>query len=297
MRHETVKTKRIYDSQINVTMTKEIVSVIVPTYNSGAYLEACLLAIKEQTYHNVELIVVDNNSTDETKEIARKYTDKVFNKGPERSAQRNYGVLKSVGRYVLIIDSDMELSKNVVESCVHVMQVDANMKGVVVPEESFGEGFWAQCKKLERSFYVGVSWMEAARFFRRDAFDSVNGYDEDNTGTEDYDLPQRIMGKYGKNVIGRIDDLIYHNEQKLSLIKTCKKKFYYAQKLDAYRSQSANAHNFSKQSSLLERYKLFFSQPKKLFAHLDIGFGMLFMKTSEYASGTFGYLLGIVKNK
>jgi len=48
---------------------------------------------------------------------------------------------------------------------------------------------------LERSFYVGVPWMEAARFFPRAVFDEMHGYDEDNTGTEDYDLPQRIAAE------------------------------------------------------------------------------------------------------
>ena len=147
-----------------------LVSVIVPTYNSNKYLDECLNSIKNQTYKNTELIVIDNNSTDNTKEIARRYTDKVYNQGPERSAQRNFGVNQSNGEYVVIIDSDMVLADKVIESCVEKIQVGENIKGIIIPEESFGEGFWAQCKKLEKSFYVGVKWMEAARFFEKKAF-------------------------------------------------------------------------------------------------------------------------------
>lgn len=79
------------------TGNQPLVSVIVPTYNSEKFIGACLESIKNQMYTNIELIVVDNNSTDKTKEIAWRYTDKVFNKGPERSAQRNFGAKNSIG--------------------------------------------------------------------------------------------------------------------------------------------------------------------------------------------------------
>ncbi len=60
-------------------MENPLVSVIIPTYNSSRTLEKCLESIKNQTYKNVEIIVVDNNSTDNTKEIAKKYTGKAYN--------------------------------------------------------------------------------------------------------------------------------------------------------------------------------------------------------------------------
>ena len=137
----------------------ELVSVIVPTKNSDKTLDECLLSIKNQTYNNIELIIVDNYSDDNTANIAKKYTKLVFNKGPERSWQRNYAAKKASGKYILVIDSDMILSKNVVSECVNKINKSTSNSGVVIPEESFGEGFWAQCKKLERSFYVGVSYM------------------------------------------------------------------------------------------------------------------------------------------
>jgi glycosyltransferase involved in cell wall biosynthesis len=61
-------------------MNNLLVSVIIPTYNSSRTLEKCLESIKNQSYKNIEIIVVDNNSKDNTKEIALKFTDKVFNK-------------------------------------------------------------------------------------------------------------------------------------------------------------------------------------------------------------------------
>ena len=136
---------------------KPLVSVIVPTRNSEKFIGKCLESISKQTYSRIEIIVVDNNSTDRTKEIAKKFTKKVYNKGPERSAQRNYGAKMSKGSFVLFIDSDMVLTSKVVGECVLSIG-----KAVIIPEKSFGKGFWAKCKALEKSFYIGVDWIEAA---------------------------------------------------------------------------------------------------------------------------------------
>lgn len=277
-------------------MPLPLVSVIVPTYHSSKFLGECLKSIKNQTYKNIELIVIDNNSIDNTTEIAKKYTNKVFSKGPERSAQRNYGAQKSTGEFLLIIDSDMLLSKDVVRDCVELILGNPTIKAIIISEESFGEGFWSQCKKLERSFYVGIEWLEAARYFRRSVFFEMGGHDEMNTGTEDYDLPQRIEHRYGRNVIGRIGSLIHHNEGRTSLINLCKKKFYYAQSLKRYESVPENREKYKKQSNIIARYKLFFSRPKLLFRNPLLGVGMLAMKACEFVAGGVGYILSLKRS-
>lgn len=67
-----------------------LISVIITTKNEEKNIGKCLESVLAQTYPagNIEIIVVDNGSTDKTKEIAIKYTEKVFNGGPERSAQK-----------------------------------------------------------------------------------------------------------------------------------------------------------------------------------------------------------------
>jgi len=262
------------------------VSIVVPTYNSASTLEQCLKSIKSQLYQNVELVVVDNHSKDNTRQIAERFADKVFTKGPERSAQRNYGVEQSTGTYVFIIDSDMQLSETVVSDVVKVFE-SSDVSGVVIPEESFGEGFWAQCKKLERSFYVGVSWMEAARAFKRKDFIKLGGYDENLVSGEDWDFSQRIE-KIGS--LGRVDSFILHNEGALDLKDTLKKKYYYAQKFAAYKNKGGSNDNLAKQTGPIQRYGLYFSDPKKLFRKPVLGIGMLFMKTAEFAAGAVGLL-------
>jgi len=268
-------------------MKKPLISVVVPTKNSEGFLEQCLRTIKEQTYKNLEIIVVDNNSTDKTKEIAKKYTKLIFNKGPERSTQRNYGASKARGDYLLFIDSDMELTKNVVKDCIRRIQ-NTDIGGLIIPEESFGKGFWARCKTLERSFYVGVDWIEAARFFPKDVFNQVGGYDETQISGEDWDLNQRVGEKHR---LGRIKSYIKHNEGDLSLLNLLRKKMHYAGEIKNYSSKKQNILNSKQQFSLRNRYMLFFANPRRLLSNPLIGIGMLFMKTSEFAAGGIGYYL------
>ncbi len=277
-------------------MTKKpaLVSIIVPTYKSAATIENCLKSIQQQTYDPIELIVVDNHSADNTAEIAKKYTDKVFIQGPERSAQRNFGVEKASGEFVVIIDSDMELTPGVVAACVEQMQ-DKHVVEVVIPEESFGDGFWAACKRLERSFYVGVSWIEAARFFRRQTYLAVGGYDTNMVSGEDWDLSQR-MEAHGK--VARVDTFILHNEGRFSLVKTLKKKYYYAGKFTEFTAkQEVSGHNRQPGSIVVKRFKLFLSQPKKLFKNPLLGLGVLWMKVWEFGFGGLGYVAAKFKQK
>jgi glycosyltransferase involved in cell wall biosynthesis len=268
---------------------KPLVSVIVTSKNEECNISHCLRSIRNQSYKVVEIIVVDNNSTDGTKRIAYKYTDNIFNFGPERSAQRNFGAKKAKGDYLLFLDSDMELSETVIEECVQKSWKKV-ITGIIIPEESRGEGFWAKCKALERSFYDGIDWIEAPRYFPKKIFDEFKGYDEEQTGTEDYDFPQRIKKKKKNDCFDRINSKIYHNEGKLSLINSLKKKNYYAKTSDKYFSKVNNVDYFKKQASILERYRLFFSDYKRLFSNPSLGIGMLFMKTAEFVAGGIGYL-------
>lgn len=208
-------------------MIKSLVSIVVATYNEEknihTLLESCLL----QDYKNLEVIVVDSvRTTDKTSDIAKESSVKVYKHGAERSVQRNYGVSKARGEYVVILDADMKLSPMVISECVNT-QCDA----VIIPEKSYGESFWAKCKALERNCYIGDSEIEASRFFRKSLFLKAGGYNQDMISGEDWDLHKRIA-KICK--VGRISTHILHNEGKMSLLGDLKKKIYYSQKSDAY---------------------------------------------------------------
>jgi GT2 family glycosyltransferase len=183
----------------------------------------------------------------------------------------------------------MELEPEVIAACVAAAQNQPETVGIIIPEESFGQGFWAQCKRLERSFYVGVDWIEAARFFDRATYMTVGGYDEHMVSGEDWDLSRRV-GEQGQ--LTRITPFIHHNEGRLKLWRTLKKKVYYARQARYYLAKNPSGSQLTSQVGPLQRYKLFFGQPKKLFAAPVTAVGMLFMKTCEFGFGAVGYVFG-----
>jgi len=200
---------------------KEDIAVVVPTRNSAATLRVCLESIRGQQ-QPCTIIVVDNASEDDTQRIAQELADVVIVGGPERSAQRNAGAALTSAAYVGFIDSDMELPPTVVGEAVEALVAGA--VSVVVPERTVGEGYWAEVRAFERSFYDGDANIEAPRFFRRDVFDGVGGFDEVMTGGEDWDLGIRTGG-LGPRV--RIQSTILHHEGRVRYFSACLKKWYY----------------------------------------------------------------------
>lgn len=263
------------------------VSVIITTKNEEEHLENLLKSLQKQSYKNVECIVVDNNSNDRTKKIAGKYTSRVFNFGPERSAQRNYGAKKARGSYLLFLDADMKLERRVIESCVETIE-QSNSDAVIIPEISYGKSFWSRVKAYERSFYVGDESIEAARFFRKFTFFRVGGFDEKITGPEDWELSDRVRREY---IISRISLPIFHNEGSLGLIELLKKKYYYGKKTPTYLRRAEKGTVVSSKTLFFLR-RCFYKKPIYILAHPVLFCAMIFMLTAELFAGTLGMISG-----
>lgn len=202
----------------------EKISIIITTKNEEKVIGRLLESISFQTYKNYEVILVDNKSSDKTLSIAKKHNAKTYIKGPERSAQRNFGASKSHGSYLLFLDADMELSPNVLESCADQIE-KTKSKIITIAETTVGEGLIPKIRRFEREMYMGEPDYEVPRLFERQAFFEFEGYDTNLTGPEDYDLPFRMRKKYKST---RVDDYIYHHEESATLGSLLKKKFYYA---------------------------------------------------------------------
>jgi len=261
-----------------------LVSAIVPTRNSAKTLDICLKSVMKQTYPNVEIIVVDNHSSDNTLKIAKKYTKKVFLKGPERSAQRNYGVKMSEGEYLIFLDSDIELSKNVVSECVKKVKKSCGV--ITFPEIIIASGFWGKCRKLEAKCYLGDDTIEAPRFYEKKIFNKLGGFDENLIAAEDWDLRERALEMGIK--IYHINSLTYHHEGKVNFFKRLKKKHYYGKNLYNYIKKNSKIKNkipiFRK--CYLRNWKLLIRNP-------IYTLGFFVMKFSE----SFVVLFSIIKSR
>ena len=274
---------------------KDFISIIITTKNEEKNIINILSSINNQTFKNYNVIVVDNNSTDKTKILAESLGAKVLNKGPERSAQRNFGVSESNGKYVLILDADMILEKEVLEELHEAILNDSDLKTLTIKEEPTGKSFWAKCKKLELEFYSSNpdSKTHAARCFEKKVFEEFKGYDLNLTGPEDWDLPERINKKYPKKYF--TNSKIYHNEGDYGLWRILKKKFYYAQKASTYISK----HNMK----LTDSKFIYFLRPEfykysNLWTkNLLISFGLICMLTLETFGGGLGFIYGKIKQR
>lgn len=277
-------------------MKNPLVSVIITTRNEEDNIAVCLSSIAKQSYAYTECIVVDNSSSDHTKEIAKTYTTRVFNRGPERSAQRNYGASVARGVYLLFLDADMELAPDIISECVRAAKGGDGARNkicaVVIPERSVGTGYWTECKILERKFYEGVDWMEAARFYNADIFRALHGFDEGITGPEDFDLSQRLKAVYGKTSVSRIRSYIFHHEGRIVLSQLLRKKWYYGKKMSAYFKKPENTGLTVRQANPISRNALFLRRPGILFTDPIHAIGMIWMKTLELTAIGGGMLSG-----
>jgi len=215
-------------------MKNPLVSVIIPTYNSSKTIGSCLQSIKNQNYKNIEIIVIDNNSVDNTKQISEKYTNKVFNKWPERTAQKNYWIEKSNWEYLLLIDWDMSIDKELIWDCVDRIQSEKKWAWVCIPVVDIWKSFWVKVIAFERSFYKNTN-IEAARFLRKDLVKKVWWY-KNIIFYEEFIVPQEIAQLW-YNVKLHTNYNIYHNYWDFTFIWNLKKKFYYWKSLDDYKEK------------------------------------------------------------
>jgi glycosyltransferase involved in cell wall biosynthesis len=190
------------------------VSIVIPTYNRAQYLVESIQSVSEQTFHDYEIIVVDDGSTDDTKAVLQKenvYKNIIYiyrdNCGL-KSAVRNIGIQAAKGKYIAFLDSDDKWLPSKLEKQVAILERDSNCamvcanayilrddvptKELYVQSETLVSGnvFF---KLLHNNFIINSSVL-----IRKSIVQKLGGLDEDRIikSSEDYDLWLRVARLY-----------------------------------------------------------------------------------------------------
>lgn len=110
---------------------KPLISIVIPTFNSDKFIFKALQSIKNQKFKDLEVIVIDAGSTDQTKSITESFDRRfIFHEliGSKQGEARNYGITKSTGSFIMFLDSDDILSNpNVLEECLKFIKEDRDV--------------------------------------------------------------------------------------------------------------------------------------------------------------------------
>ena len=229
-------------------------SAVITTRNEEANIANCIASFDGRR-DDVEVIVVDNSSTDRTKEIAASLGAKVLDKGPERSAQRNLGWRTASAEWVIVLDADMILPRETVDGILDIAgrceAADAP-QAYWIPEVRTGAGLRTKARNFERSFYDGTA-IDALRLFRKTVLERTGGYDESLiAGPEDWELDIRVLATGARCAV--LAHHLVHNERELSFGRLMSKKAYYAKSMSAYQAKWAGHPALKKQFGLFYRY-------------------------------------------
>jgi glycosyltransferase involved in cell wall biosynthesis len=244
-------------------------SFVIPSFNSSKTIERCLKSIKHQKIKNNEIIVVDDCSTDNTIEIARRYADLIIIKdkrsGPAKS--RNLGWKMSKGDIIIFIDSDVYLGKNWAKEILPLLK---KYDGVVSSLKSNSHDVTFE------------EWEEAVNFFviKRKVLEKVGGYSEifPYAAGEDSDLLIRILKKGYKirnHKVNYIHDTSHKRYRKDNILKKFYKVYFWILVCNLKNIDVPRCREFLflkiplKCMGLLEKYKMF--KKRKMKKKVDNG--------------------------
>lgn len=188
------------------------VSVIIPTYNRSWCLSEAIDSVLSQTYHNTELIVVDDGSTDETPALLARYGNRLrclrqTNRGV--SAARNHGIQAADGVLIALLDSDDTWQPDKLARQVDFFDRQPAAKICQTEETWIRRGVRVNPKRRHRKpsgwiFEASLALClvsPSAVMMRRELLEEMGGFDESLPACEDYDLWLRVSLRYPIHLI------------------------------------------------------------------------------------------------
>ncbi len=182
------------------------VSVIIPAYNRGHFIAETIDSALAQTYQDYEIIVVDDGSTDNTKEAVEHYGNKVryfYQENRGQAAAQNFAARQAKGEYLALLDADDVWFPEKLEKQVPVLDQNPDLGFVCTETFAYENGkklyHWKKPEGKTESFqsiFEGNFIINATVLIRKDCFLTVGGFDEKLRTTQDLDLWLRLSRKY-----------------------------------------------------------------------------------------------------
>lgn len=192
-------------------MKTDLVSIVIPCYNQAHYLPDAIESALNQTYPNIEVIVVNDGSPDNTSEIVKKYlkVKLVEQKNKGLSGARNAGIKKAKGKYILPLDSDDKIHPEMVSTTINYMQdYDICSTGL----KTFGDenrSWLSNVKEPNYRDFLQRNHINCCSLFKREVWERIKGYDEKmKLGFEDWDFYTRAAKENYKVRI--IPDILFY---------------------------------------------------------------------------------------
>lgn len=184
-----------------------LISVIIPTFNKAQFIEEAVESVLGQSYRNLEIIVVDDGSTDNTRDVLRKYQNNIAyisqnNNGP--SSARNYGIRTARADHIAFLDSDDVWFPEKLEAQMEVMSRNQTI-GLVgcgaytidsegrIEKEYISEEYHTRQEFLKDLQTRKISFNPSIVLVKRTCMDRVGGFKEELHYGEDWDLWLRIV--------------------------------------------------------------------------------------------------------
>ena len=187
------------------------ISVITPSYNQGHFIKETIDSILSQDWDEIEYIVMDGGSTDDTVDILKSYGDQIIWKSEKDRGQThaiNKGLEIATGDVLCYLNSDDFFMPGVIRKVMEKFQSDNNIKWIsgdyIIIDENGKEiqSFVASYKRFLRSLpqkstlEVANYIIQPSTFWRREVYEEFGEFDEDLHLTMDYDYWLRIIQKY-----------------------------------------------------------------------------------------------------
>jgi glycosyltransferase involved in cell wall biosynthesis len=244
---------------------KDLVSVIIPCYNQGSYLSEAVDSVINQTYPNIEIIIINDGSADNTDAIAKEWCtrDKRItyldqdNQG--LSMARNNGIKKSKGLYILPLDGDDKIAPDYLEKAINILSNNAKI-GIVYGRSMF---FGAQSGEWDLPDFSIEAMLKrnlifCSAVFRRSDFDRTTGYNKNmKYGWEDWDLWLSFLER--ELAVFKLDQVVFHYRIKDSSMVT-------GISTDPLKRQYLESQLIANH---LELYQKYFPEPLTLLRELD----------------------------